>query len=525
MTSLDTKISNVVIYRDGARVTRTGRLNLAAGTHKVTVEGITQNAREDSFRVKGRGDATLSSIDVNTETKVFEPEEDTKKLHDKLRKLEEEAKEIQDEMVIQQGRLAQLQAIQEQFSSTFGMVIAANEGKPESLVEMDEKVTETAECIMRELRQLDEKATKIQDKMDVIRSNLGEIESTMRTETSFSVVISLDTKQQTDIVLELSYQTTGAGWRPSYDVDLSPGRATLRRIAQLRNRTGEDWTKVNLTVSTATARPAEAIEATPYYISAYDPELELRRREKARERTSKMKKRTMAASMGAAGVEPPAPPELEEEYADAIETVSGIAIYELPTPMTVPSDHDFHPVTLTEEELESETVYHWYPDGMSEVIAQDMVTNGDTVILPGDVKVFAESDYIGETSFDLISPREEFKIGTRIANDVKGKKKLALREVEKAGVMRGKLRMKYGYRLEVENFSKKAIEIDIYDRVPHSLSTAIEVKVDWEKLGVEKHELGVLQWHRSIQPGAKEVIEYEYEVEWEKDVTLSPPLP
>ncbi len=133
--------------------------------------------------------------------------------------------------------------------------------------------------------------------------------------------------------------------------------------------------------------------------------------------------------------------------------------------------------------------------------------------------------YIGETTIEQQSPREEFKIGTRTAYDVKAKKKLVEREVEKAGITRGKLRRSYKYRLEIESFSKREVEIEIRDRIPHSVSTSIEVKVDWEKFGIEDHELGVMEWQKKIQPKTKIELEYEYEVQWEKGVRIIPSLP
>jgi uncharacterized protein (TIGR02231 family) len=297
-------------------------------------------------------------------------------------------------------------------------------------------------------------------------------------------------------------------------------------LALVRNRTEEEWSDVDLTISTATARPVEAVEGSPFYITAYDPSMIAHARDsRAERRRYKSAPKPSAVAPGAGYAPPAPPPEIVEEFAEAVETVSGIAVYELPKKMTIPSDYKEHPVTLIEEELKSSTIHYWYAEEMSEVVAQDKVTNNDSVILPGKVKVFSEGDYIGETSIGQISPREEFKIGTRVAYDVKAEKKLVEREMEKAGVLRGKLRRSYNYKLEVQSFSKRPVKIDIIDRVPHSVSTQIEVKVDWEKLAPKKHELGVIEWQRELEPNEKKVIEYSYEVEWERDITISPPLP
>ncbi|MFW9912632.1 MAG: DUF4139 domain-containing protein, partial [Candidatus Thorarchaeota archaeon] len=331
--------------------------------------------------------------------------------------------------------------------------------------------------------------------------------------------------------LDVTYQVSGANWNPSYDVDLHPGKAKVRRMALVANQTREDWEKVDLIVSTAIARPVEAVEGSPLIITAYDPEMLRRRRDERRRVSSSiaMKKekampRPMAAAPSAAP--PPAPPpEIEEEFAEASEAVSGISVYELPKPVSVPSDNERHPVTLIEEDFDSKTIHYWYADGMAEVVAQDEITNGDTVLLPGDAKVYAEGDYIGETSIGLMSPREKFKLGTRTAYDVKAKKNLIDREVEKAGITRGKLRRAYKYRLEIESYSKRLVKMEIFDRIPHSLNPSIEVKVDWNRFNMKKQELGVVEWNIDLEPKEKRNIEYDYEVEWERNVTIRPPLP
>ncbi len=516
-------ITTVTIFRDGARITRTGKIALEKGPQKVIVEGITEYATVDSFRVKGKGPAKLSTIDLQLMSEVFEPSSDVKPLHEELKELVKKQEEIHDDIEFHSASLANTESMVSEFSSYYGQVFAANEGEISQLAEMDKNSSKMLLDTRSTIRELEEKREEIAKKIEVVRANINRIGSEHRTESTYSVEVTLDVDNASEIELEVTYQVNNAHWYPSYDVDLHPGIAKLRRMALLYNRTKEDWNDVDLVVSTATARPVEAVEATPYYVGVYDPALE-----RTRSMSDKMKKSAARPSRVAApkGIAPPAPPaEIAEEFAEATETVSGIAVYELQKPVSIPSDNEKHPITLIEEELKSESIHYWYAEGMSEVVAQDEVTNGDSVILPGKVKVYAEGDYIGETSLAQISPREEFKIGTRTAFDVKAEKKLAHREVEKAGVMRGKLKRSYMYRLEIQSFSKRPIEIDVFDRVPHSVSTSIEVKADWEKIGADNENLGVLEWHKTIQPDQKAIIEYEYEISWEKGITVHPPLP
>jgi uncharacterized protein (TIGR02231 family) len=504
-------------------VTRSGKVKLEAGPHKVLVTGITNYAQYDSFRVKGRGPAKLSSIDVQSTTEVYEPSADLKPLHDELKELERKRIGIQDEIEFQQNRGVQINNMVTEFTNHFGLVYAANEGDMKSLTDIDKKANKLASEIQQTIRNLNEELQELDDRIQILQHNIGQIDSQRKTVSTYTVEVTLEVSSASDVELYVTYQTAGASWIPRYDVDLHPAKTTLRRLAMVSNRTEEDWTEIDLTISTAIARPVEAVEGSPFFITAYDPTTVVKTRPRDR-RLKRAPKPSMVA--GAAAMAPPAPPpEIEEEFAEAVETVSGIAVYELPKKMTIPSDHERHPVTLIEEELESTTVHYWYAEGMAEVVAQDRVVNNDNMILPGKMKVFSEGDYIGETSVHQISPREEFKIGTRVAYDVKAEKKLVEREMEKAGVLRGKLRRSYKYRLEIQSFSKRKIEIEVFDRVPHSVSTQIEVKIDWDKLSTKSHELGVIEWHREIEPNEKKSIDYEYEVVWERDVTINPPLP
>jgi uncharacterized protein (TIGR02231 family) len=524
VTALQTKIARVTIFRDGARVSRIGKIHLVKGPQRVSINKITDFAQADSFRVKGKGPAKLSSIDVQQVSEVFEPTKDMRPLHEELKELQKQHAEIQDEIEFHNARLINLENMASEFSNHFGMVYAANEGEISQLTEMDKKFTKLMLDTRKTIRNLEDGLQEITKKIEILRSNIGRISSERRTEITHTVEVTLEVSEESDIELEITYQTKNAQWHPTYDVDLYPGNTKLRRMAILFNQTKEDWTNVSLIVSTATARPVEAVEATPYYVDAYNP-AEERERIDAR-RMKKEKAMPAGVPMAARAIAPPAPPpEIEEEYAEPSESASGTAIYELPKPVTIPFDNEKHPITLIEEELSSETIHYWYAEGMAEVVAQDKVTNGDNVILPGKIKVYAEGDYIGETSTTQISPRESFKIGTRIAHYVKAEKKLVHREVEKAGVMRGKLRRSYKYRLEIQSFSKNNIEIGIFDRIPHSLNPSIEVKGDWEKASAKEENLGVVEWHKKIEPTQKVTIEYEYEVSWEKGIIIHPPLP
>ena len=85
--------------------------------------------------------------------------------------------------------------------------------------------------------------------------------------------------------LTISYRTVSARWLPTYDAQFvtgekggAPSLAIVRR-AEVVQATGEDWSNVRLTLSTAqVAGGTSPPELSPFLISLYNPD-ELRRRE------------------------------------------------------------------------------------------------------------------------------------------------------------------------------------------------------------------------------------------------------
>jgi len=137
MKELQTKITSATVFRDGARVVRTGKTEIEKGEQVILVGGITQYAHEDSFRVKGRGHAILRGIDVKKISKTYEPEGDTKKMLEKLKTLEKQRRDLQDQYDVHQTRIEQQTNVMNQFSTEFGKWFSVGETGLDKLTKQD----------------------------------------------------------------------------------------------------------------------------------------------------------------------------------------------------------------------------------------------------------------------------------------------------------------------------------------------------------------------------------------------------
>lgn len=529
---MKTTITGVTVFRDGARIVRVGKTELGIGEQIVQISGITEYAQQDSFRVKGRGKASLRGIDVKKTTSTYEPEGDTKEELEKLRALEKEKRLLQDQFEIQQQRIAYQTAIMAQFSSEFGKWFSAGESGMDILTKMDKTNQDVMTDAKKKVRDLMREIERIDAEIAALRTNIQQIQGERRVETFTEVQVALDVKEATSIELEVTYQISYANWHPTYDVDIGEETTSLKRIAIIYNNSLEDWKDIDLTVSTASARPVEAVQPQPFYIDIYHP---ISRSTgygapgggaadfKALVSAPRFEEEQAVEDISGLMMKPE--PEMVQQFATASENLGGITIYEVPGKVTITSESNPHPITLTAEDFESKRLHYWNASAMTEVVAQDEIVNGDSVILPGNVKVYAAGDFIGETQVSTIAPREKFRLGTRAAFDVKAEKKLVEKDTEKAGITRGKQKRGYRYELDIKNFSKQEIEIRIVDRIPYSTSEKIIIVMNESSLSYKSYELGIITWESKVASNKELKIEYSFDVEWEKDLIIRPPLP
>jgi uncharacterized protein (TIGR02231 family) len=529
-TKLETTIDKVVVFLDGARIYRSGKTNLKKGLQKVRIVGLTKKLRKDSVRVSGKGKGSLGSIDVES---VYH-EEIT---HDELNKLVQEEKALQKQKSALQEKLQFLQHQQEQmktlsnkFSSEFPLWFASGEAKLTTLTEFLDFESQKNSDNLKERRELNDEIEKLNKKIAIVQAQINDYRNKSHVEQTFDVAITVDVKETGSFRFDLSYQTVGVSWEPSYDVDLQEDKATLKGMAQIRNNTLEDWQDIELEISTAVFKPVTITDPRPFYIDIYEPR--------------SPSGGAIGGRMMAKKARPPptpaaaAPREKEEMLDEAKpmkalyepeatmkESPAGVQSYELPGKWTIPSDGNEHPVTLTTQELETKKLHYWSAVDALGVIAQDEIQNDDSIILAGQAKVYSEGEFIGETFIEQISPREDFKLGTREELKMKAEKKLLEREKSKAGLVKGKRSISYEYELIIKNFLKKEAPITIKDVIPYSRSERIKVKNFEATIEPKEENLGIYTWELTIAPGKETKIKYQYEVEWEKNYRITPSLP
>ena len=97
-TGVDTPITGVTVFRDGARVVRTGEVDVPAGLRRIQVGTLPKVADPASVRVAVRGaGVALLEVEVNKRFRADPLRHELVRLRDEAEKLRDAVKELEDE--------------------------------------------------------------------------------------------------------------------------------------------------------------------------------------------------------------------------------------------------------------------------------------------------------------------------------------------------------------------------------------------------------------------------------------------
>lgn len=260
--SLESRIDAVTVYAQGARVARAAVLARNGGyPDTVVLGGLPLCLRDDSVRVRVEADGaglpptatdvhvTLDApaADANQRPAVGEALEAARADERRLAALVEQVRR-------ELGRLGQLKLA--------ARAAPKDEAPPATPADARLALIELRE---REVRALTDELVRLQKELDDAQRHRADLEAEDFAATSARQVREHELRKAAVIHLSsgvasapgarvvIEYQVPGARWAPAYALRMDRGmtRAHLEMRAVIAQRTGEDWSGVGLTVSTA----------------------------------------------------------------------------------------------------------------------------------------------------------------------------------------------------------------------------------------------------------------------------------
>ena len=251
---LDTKIDRVTVYSDRARVTRTGPLAVKDGRQRILVSGLPHDLDADSVSaaLPGKHGARILSIEVEDAFGKRVDKKEAEALITKAEDLQRKVKATEDEL----GALAEEEAYLRSFQvrprpDDKGRATPVSL-EPNAWGQTLSFVSESLANTLARTRTKQKERKDLLNEIQAVGVELGKVRSYERLAVK-RVALEVEGSKAETVSLEVTYAIAGPGWRPAYDVRVlsSQGKVEVITHGVVRQATGEDWTNVDLTLSTA----------------------------------------------------------------------------------------------------------------------------------------------------------------------------------------------------------------------------------------------------------------------------------
>ncbi|MFI1327077.1 mucoidy inhibitor MuiA family protein [Streptomyces sp. WAC04189] len=317
--------------------------------------------------------------------------------------------------------------------------------------------------------------------------------------------------------VELTVRSAGAGpaglrvahlvpcalWRPAYRAVLDGDSLTLDTDAVVWQRTGEDWSGVRLTLSTARS----TLAAEPPRLT--EDRLTLRDRSAAERRTVQVELREEEITdLGPAPV----------EGLPGVDDGGEVRVLRCPNPVSVPSDGRAHRVPLSSFDTPARTEYTCAPE-LSPLVGRVVRFDNRSghALLAGPVDLIGGGGFLGRGTLEFTAPgaRAALAFGSRDDHRVVRRTE----ETRDTSGLTQRTVLTRTVRLHLSRFSGPAEghehTVVVRERVPVSETSAVTVNLRREACAPPPDDVdedGIVRWDVTLPPGGRRTLELVYEI-------------
>ncbi len=518
-TDLDAPVTAVTVFRDSARVVRTGRVSVEPGLRPVVIRNLPAAVDPASVRIAARGrDLALANVEVHRRYGTDPLRDEITRLRGEAERCRDAVQALDDEDTAEQSRLGFLGSLSEAAATSLARAVSFGRAGNDDLARMAEHLSSGTAGALASRRGIAARRRAAQRELEAAEQRLAAAERRAGQAVRYVEVSALlDASAATDAEVELSYHVAGASWRPLYDLTLTGEKLTVAYLAEVAQRTGEDWPATGLVLSTTRrGLHQELPELTPWYIGRVQPAM--RRAAPARALMPGPQAADAAAAVPAGGMAEPEAAVLAAEFGEA----GAGQVYRVARPLAVPADGDPHKTLIAQFELAAVLDHLAVPVLAAEAYLRATVTNSSPLLLlPGQARVFHESQFAGETALETVAAGEEFELQLGVDDQIRVERELRRRNVSKA-VIGGTRTIDIGYEITVENHRPGTARVSVHDHIPVSTDGEIKVRLrEATPAPAGQDDLGELTWELALDSGQQAAIRYRFTIEHPAQVTIT----
>ena len=523
------RIDAVTIYPDAAIVTRLAEVDAPAGDSVLTFRNLPLGLDPDSLRVEGAAIAALTIGSVETHVAPAEAETGDDALTTRIADLRQQRAATQTTIDALQGKRA--------------MIVRFSQSGPEKL-SPDSKPLDVADwsaawdAVGTALAKVSADLAPALEKARVLDEQIAALAAQQQAPPAEAarrvVTVTVNAAAAARLSLSLSYRVAGVGWTPLYDAALKTDQAagpslTLTRRAAISQSTGEEWSDVALTVSTArVARAVDVVELPGQRIDFWQPEIN----DLAADRPA-AKRAAAAAGKPALAEALPAPPTYAldgsapqpiaaEDAAAQLQAGAYTAAFKAAGRVTLASDGSQKSFVLGRVVVQPTLSVKTAPsvDPIAYVEAH-FVDSEDAPILPGQVALIRDGAFVGEGRLGFVAPGDGVDLGFGGDDKVRVDRAPVNRK-ENAPTWYNQTKIETReFVTSVKNLHAFPIKVQVIDRTPVSENAAIVVDLAPATTPPTDKQVGdrrgVMSWTLDLNPGEAKDVRLAYRMKWPAD--------
>jgi uncharacterized protein (TIGR02231 family) len=519
------KITHVTVSANRADVRRIARdVRLRPGRNVVEVPDLPAHAEGGSIRTEGLADADVRLVHLDVQPS-------SRGSSDSLRAEIDLAEAAVRDL---EARKAGLGAGKEFLDS----VRLARSGEAPSLVETDAaapaRLGATLAFLTGEVERNRAEHARVELAIERLRARLGELRRELGLDAarlrSWTARLELDADSEAAVDLVLMYATSGASWRPTYDIVVPEDLGAIRVVyaAEVTQSTGEDWDDVTVTLSTAQPELGARIpRLDPWWLAVPPPPEQVATimippgpQDFARGgRSSEVVTLADEETMKIRRVDSKAESKLRAiNTTEAIRGEGELAVsFGIPEPQTLPSDGRSRRVGIASFEVEGEFRHESAPKVEPHVFLVASVRNSSELpMLSGVTRVILGGAFLGHGHVDNAAPGERFPLSLGVDRAVTVKREVVRRRDDRSG---SRHESEVALRIAITNGRRVPVTLTLRDQLPVSPDADVAVRVrevEPEPAGAASDD-GLLEWTLEIPGGGRQDVDFGYLVRYPSD--------
>ncbi|PZR85092.1 MAG: hypothetical protein DI537_31565 [Stutzerimonas stutzeri] len=528
---LASKIDRVTVYPDGAVVTRLGKASLLEGVSQIVLRGLPASVDPASIRVEAQGDGAFSigAVDVRQVPGEARPALD-QVLEGKIRALQGEKARLSGEVSAIEAKRATIE--------NFGKVGPDKLGPDGKVLPVGDWPA-VFDAIGTALVKVQGELLGLRNRISDLEAEIAALErarpvAPRASQPKRDVAIAVEAKAPVAADIAVSYRVAGASWLPLYEARLTTGNTNgaaeiaFTRRAELRQRTGEDWSEVAVELSTTrSAQGTRAPELNPLRIAFYEPPVVYEERARLQRQDSERAARPPALAIAPAPAAPGQAVDAAEPKAAEVQTASVSAgayqaSFKVPGRITVPQDGSSKAVVLTQGKVKPELSARATPELEEKAYLEASFNHEDEApLLAGEVYLHRDGAYIGKGRLGQVAPGDKVELGFGADDRLKVTRVPVRRRENDSGWLGATRTDQREFKTVIKSLHAQPVKLTVTERVPFSENSAITVELLSQSTPPTEKQVGdkrgVSAWSFELAPGAQKEIRLAYRIKYPGD--------